>query len=417
VTRQPTFSPHEIPILSSPLDPSPLNHRLDRLTDYPFQRLTALLGGAVTPDSIVMSIGEPQHAPPLLVARILAEQAAAWGKYPPGNGTADFRAASADWLGRRFGLPAGLVDPDRHILPVAGTREALYLFAQAVCNPGDLVAMPNPFYQVYYGAAILAGGEPLLVPATAETGFQPDFESLGEDVLSRLALAYVCTPANPQGSVASSERLDRLVALARKHNFVLAVDECYSEIHDGIPPDSALAACARADRALIGGGQGLRNVVVFNSLSKRSSVPGLRSGFVCGDADLIAAFARLRSYGGAATPLPVLAAAAALWRDEAHVEESRALYRAKFDVAERLLGGRFGFTRPQGGFFLWLNVGDGESAALALWQKAKLRVLPGAYLAQNDASGHNPGQPYIRVALVQDLPTTERALSLLAQTL
>lgn len=383
-----------------------LNDRLNQLTDYPFQRLADLLGGTATADSIVMSIGEPQHAPPALVAKVLADKAALWGKYPPANGSPDFREDAAAWLTRRFKLPAGLVDPGRAILPVAGTREALYLIAQTVITPAEpkpVVLIPNPFYQVYVGAAVMAGAEPVFVPP-GDDG-QPDFTALPEDVLARTALAYLCTPANPQGSVASLDRLTRSVLLAREHGFLLAVDECYSEIWDTAEPHGALEACAAL-------GGGLANVMVFHSLSKRSSVPGLRSGFVAGDEAVMAAFQRVRSYGGAATPLPILAAAGALWRDEAHVEENRALYRAKFDIAERLLAGRLGFRRPEGGFFLWLDVGDGEAAALKLWHEGGIRVLPGKYLARNGV-----GDRFIRVALVHDLATTERALARLADIL
>ena len=387
------------------------NPRLDLLTDYPFRRLTELLGGPATPQSLVMSIGEPQHPPPALVAEVLADQAAGWGKYPPADGTADFRRAVAEWLERRFRLPAGAVDRDRGVLPVAGTREALYMIAQVACGDPrrNVVLLPNPFYQVYAGAALMAGAEPVFVPGADGPCSQPDFAALPAELLDRAALAYLCSPANPQGAVASRALLERSVAAARRHGFVLAVDECYSEIWDAHEPAGALAACAAL-------GDGFAGVVVFHSLSKRSSVPGLRSGFAAGDPAILAAFARLRSYGGAATPLPVLAAAAALWRDEAHVDENRRLYRAKVDMAEAALGGRFGFRRPEGGFFLWLEVGDGEQAALRLWREAGIRVLPGAYLART-AEGVNPGQAFIRVALVHDLATTERALARLAQVL
>lgn len=384
-----------------------LNDRLDLLSDYPFQRLADLLGGPAGPDSTIMSIGEPQHPPPALVARVLADHAGLWGKYPPANGTPDFRRAVADWLTRRFTLPEGMIGPERAILPVAGTREALYLIAQTVCpalkaGKKPVVLLPNPFYQVYVGAAIMAGAEPVFVPCPKG---QPDFSALPDEILERTALAYLCTPANPQGSVASADLLKRSIKLARRFDFVLAMDECYSEIWDEAPPAGALEACAAL-------GGSLANVVVFHSLSKRSSVPGLRSGFVAGDEAVIAAFQRVRSYGGAATPMPILAAAAALWRDESHVDENRALYRAKVDMAERLLGGRFGFTRPAGGFFLWLDVGDGEKAALDLWRGAGIRVLPGKYLARDGV-----GDRFIRVALVHDLATTERALTRLAEIL
>jgi N-succinyldiaminopimelate aminotransferase len=385
------------------------NSRLDLLTDYPFQRLADLLHG-VTPgaDPVIMSIGEPQHQPPSFVAEILAAESAGWGKYPPMAGTPSFRAAAADWASRRFGLAAGRLDPDRHLLPLAGTREGLFQVAQLVLGDAahpdkNLVLLPNPFYQVYAGATLLAGGEPVFLPATAETGFLPDFSSLPPGFLDRVALAYFCTPANPQGSVASAARLKQLVELARRHDFVLAADECYSEIYHGTPPAGFLKACDSL-------GGDFANVLVFHSLSKRSSAPGLRSGFVAGDETLIKNFGRLRAYGGAAVPLPILAASEALWRDEAHVADNRARYEAKFDLADRLLGDLPGYRRPAGGFFLWLDVGNGEKLTRQLWREAGVKLLPGAYLARPDRLGRNPGDSYVRIALVQDLATTERAL-------
>ncbi len=305
-----------------------------------------------------------------------------------------------------------MIDADRHILPVAGTREALYMIAQVACAeaPGDdkgLVLLPNPFYQVYAGAAVMAGARPVYVPGANDPTAQPDYTRLPEETLRRTRLAYLCSPANPQGSVANRETLARTIDLARRYGFVLAVDECYSEIWDREEPIGALAAA-----------QGrLDNLAIFNSLSKRSSVPGLRSGFVAGDERIIKAFARLRSYGGAAVPLPILAASARLWADEDHVVENRDLYRRKLDLAERHLGKHPGFRRPEGGFFLWLDVGDGEAAALKLWREARIRVLPGAYLAKEDASGVNPGRNYIRIALVHDLETCEKALAQIAKIL
>jgi N-succinyldiaminopimelate aminotransferase len=383
------------------------NSRLDLLTDYPFQRLADLLHG-VAPggEPVIMSIGEPQHQPPAFVAEILAAESAGWGKYPPMNGTPDFRAAAADWACRRFGLKG--LDPERHLLPLAGTREGLFQVAQLVLDEAhhdkNLVLLPNPFYQVYAGAALLAGGEPAFVPATAETGFLPDFAALPDGFLDRVALAYFCSPGNPQGAVASAARLKQLVQLARRHNFLIAADECYSEIYNGpAPPPGFLAAC----EAL---GEDYANVLVFHSLSKRSSAPGLRSGFVAGEERRIKDFTRMRAYGGAAVPLPILAASAALWRDEAHVVENRLKYQAKFDLADRLLGDLPGYRRPMGGFFLWLEVGNGERAARQLWRESAVKVLPGAYLARPDRMGRNPGEEYVRVALVHDFATTERAL-------
>jgi N-succinyldiaminopimelate aminotransferase len=360
-----------------------------------------------------MSIGEPQHRPPAMVAEVLAANAPLWGKYPPANGSAELRQAVADWARRRYALPEGMIDPEKTILPVAGTREALYLIAQTVVNPAaakPAVLLPNPFYQVYVGAAVMAGAEPIFVPGAAGPVSQPDFTTLPAETLDRVQLAYLCSPANPQGAVADLDLLKRTILLARRHGFVLAVDECYSEIWDKTEPAGALEACAQLAQS--GVENALDNVLVFHSLSKRSSVPGLRSGFVAGDPKVMAAFQRLRSYGGAATPLPILAAATLLWRDEAHVEANRSLYRAKLDVAERIFAGRFHFTRPPGGFFLWLDVGDGEKAALDLWRQARIRVLPGKYLARDGV-----GDRFIRVALVHDLATTEQALGRLAEVL
>lgn len=396
------------------------NERFDLLTDYPFDRLRALLDPITPPPlpPLVMSIGEPQHEAPSFLREVLAANVGLWNRYPPTNGTPEFRSAVVDWLNRRFSLPAGLLDAERHVLPVAGTREALYMIAHLAVprrkkGGKSAVLIPNPFYQVYLGAALMAGAEAVFLPAMEANGFLPDFSLLEPAVsdtttfdpyvLDRTALAYLCSPANPQGTVMGAEALENAITLARRHNFVLAVDECYSEIYDGAPPPGALDVCARM-------GGDLSNVLVFHSLSKRSSVPGLRSGFVAGDPALIAAFTRLRAYGGAVTPLPVLAAATALWRDEAHVEQSRTLYRAKIDAAERIFQGRFGFKRPEGSFFLWLKVGNGEAAARKLWQEAAIRVLPGAYLARPTSGGINPGAEYIRVALVHDLQTTEAAL-------
>ena len=385
------------------------NTRLDGLTEYPFQRLAALLKDIAPPASqLVMSIGEPQHAPPALLHQALISNPEGWGKYPLNAGTPDYRAAVAAWCTRRFNLPAGFLDAEKHILPVAGSREALFMAAQLCVPPTKngktpAVLMPNPFYQVYFGAAVINAADPIFVPATKDTDFLPDYAGVARADLERAAMAYLCTPANPQGTVASLEVLKDAIRLARKHDFVLVSDECYSEIYTAAPPAGALEACAAL-------GEGLANVLVFNSLSKRSSAPGLRAGFVAGDEKLIAQFGKLRAHGGAVVPVPVLAAAAALWRDETHVEENRALYRAKFDDAEAIFGSAFGFYRPAGGFFLWLDVGDGEAATQKLWREAGVKVLPGGYLARA-ASGDNPGHAYIRIALVHGRDKTKDALA------
>jgi N-succinyldiaminopimelate aminotransferase len=350
-----------------------------------------------------------------MVNDTIAASADLWGKYPPVWGTPAFRAAVGGWLTRRYGLPTDMLDADSSIIPVSGTREALFMIAltavpEKVRGRQPAVLMPNPFYQVYLGAAALSGADPVFVPATAETGFLPQFQTLDNETLDRTAMAYYCSPANPQGTVATLETLTGLIKLARQHGFVILFDECYSEIYGETPPPGGMAACAAL-------GGSLDNVLVFNSLSKRSSVPGLRSGFVAGDPDLIRSFKRVRDYGGSPPPLPLLAAATALWQDEAHVEQNRAQYRQKFDLADEILTGRHGYYRPDGGFYLWLDVGDGEAAALRLWQEAAIRVIPGIYLAKTDDQGQNPGAGYIRCALVHDLETTEQALQRLDTTL
>jgi N-succinyldiaminopimelate aminotransferase len=396
------------------------NDRLERVGDYPFDRLRALLGSiepAAGHEPISLALGEPQHPTPDLIRTTVEENAALWGKYPPMKGTPDARAAIADWLTARYGLPHGMVDGERNIIPVSGTREALFMIALAaipeeIAGKRPVVLMPNPFYQVYAGAAVLAGAEPVFLPAGPETGFLPDLSTVTPDILERTALAYYCSPANPQGAIADLETLKDLVQLAREHDFLLVSDECYGEIYDrGVaPPPGAAEACAAL-------GGDLTNIAIFNSLSKRSSAPGLRAGFVAGDAVLIQKFSRLRDYGGAPPPLPLLAAAEALWRDEAHVGQSRELYRQKFDIAEKHLSGRLGFYRAPGGFYLWLDVGDSEEATKILWRDAAIRVIPGAYLARTDGDGRNPGKNYIRCALVHDLEITDLALERLAQAL
>ena len=387
------------------------NGRLDELVDYPFQRLNALLGEDAPPPEmspIDMAIGEPRHPPPPFVRTMLDAAADGWGRYPPTIGTPELRQSAADWLARRYDLPAAMIDPAHHIVAVSGTREALFM-AALVAVPRrkhgrvPAVLMPNPMYQVYLGGAVIAGAEPMFLAAGADTDFQPDLGAVATDTLQRTALVYLNSPANPQGSVMSRERLRDAVALARKHDFVLAVDECYAEIYAGKPPPGVLEACADIDGSCDG-------VLAFHSLSKRSNVPGLRSGFVAGDAELIGLFKRLRFYGGAQVPLPVQSASAALWNDDAHVAENRAQYRAKFDAARDILGEAGGGNPPSGGFYLWLDVADGEAVARRLWRQTGVRVMPGAYLSRSSADAANPGASYIRVALVDDLETTRDAL-------
>ena len=397
-----------------------LNSRLDAMRDSPFRRLAALIS-ATNPRSNVkpidLSVGEPQHQPPEFIRSIINSRSDTWNRYPPIAGTPELRKACADWLVRRYRLPAGMIDPETMIMPCSGTREGLYMAASIAVTPPEsgaarpLAFVPNPFYQVYLGAATLAGAEPVFMSATRETGFLPDLNTLEPAALDRAELMYICSPANPQGAIADLEYLKRALALARRHDFLLVMDECYAEIYN---TDRAPTGALEAAVAL---GGSLDNLMVFHTLSKRSSAPGLRSGFCVASPGAIALLFRLRSYSCAASPLATIEAATALWQEESHVVETRALYRAKFDIAERILKGRYGFYRPAGGFYLWLDVGDGEAAVKRLWSEAGIKGLPGAYLTRPDADGTNAGDPYLRLALVGTLEETEDALSRLARVL
>ena len=375
----------------------------------PFVRLTELLGDAKPGKPVInISVGEPQHPVPPFVGPVLAKQIAAFGRYPGNAGTDGFRQAVADWLGRRYRLPRP-IDPLSEILVLAGSREGLFLAAIAAkrlagSRPGKpAILVPNPFYAPYSAGAVAADCEPVYLDATAANGFLPDLEALPESLLARTVAFYLASPANPQGSVASRDYLMRAAALAQKHNFMLFADECYSEIYWKEPPVGGLEVA----------GKDFANVAVFNSLSKRSSLPGLRVGFVAGEKRFIAAFLNLRTVSAPQVPVPAQEVAIAAYGDEAHVEENRALYRAKFDLADQILGNRYGYKRPAGGFFLWLDVsqhGGSEAATLKLWKEAGLRVVPGNYAARPRPDGSNPGEGYIRVAMVQDRATTAEAL-------
>jgi succinyldiaminopimelate transaminase len=397
-----------------------LNPKLDRLQEYPFGRLAALIKDIEPPKGetpIIMSIGEPQMNPPAFVPQILAKEAAGWGRYPPPLGTPELRQAIAHWITRRYKLPPGTIDQNRNLFPVVGTREALFQ-AALVCVPQDkhgtpIVMLPNPFYQVYIGAAVMSNAEPLYLDCVAENNFLPDFDSIDEATWRRTALVYLCSPTNPQGAVASLDYIQHALELCRKHDAFLIVDECYAEIYRDREPAGGLQA-AMALHA--GKGDPFANLLVFHSLSKRSSAPGLRSGFVAGDVKAIELISRLRSYGGASMPQPIMVASTALWQDEEHVRNIRAHYNECFDVAQQILHNRFGFFKPDGGFFLWLDVGDSEQATRDLWGKAGVKVLPGAYVSRGEGED-NPGKRYIRVALVHDVATTRKALSRLAQVL
>jgi aspartate/methionine/tyrosine aminotransferase len=385
--------------------------RFSNLPDYAFPRLRKLLDAhAPGGEPIAMTIGEPRHPMPDFVGPILAANLAGFGVYPPNDGTPELLAAIAGWVSRRYGVTL----PEDRLMVLNGTREGLFNAAIALCpetkgGKKPVVLMPNPFYQVYAVAALTVGAEPVHVPATAATGFLPDYGSLPKDVLDRVALAYICSPANPQGAVASRDYLADLLALAEKHDFTVLADECYSEIWRDAPPPGLLQVAASE-------GADPERAVVFHSLSKRSNLPGLRSGFVAAGPQSMLRLRQLRAFAGAPLPLPLQRVAEACWQDEAHVTASRAMYQEKFAAADRIFAGVQGYQPPGGGFFLWMPVDDGESAALRLWTKTGVRVLPGSYLSR-DVGGDNPGKGYIRVALVAPAEETQRGLTQLRDCL
>ncbi|MEQ5827675.1 aminotransferase class I/II-fold pyridoxal phosphate-dependent enzyme [Sulfitobacter sp. NFXS29] len=381
------------------------SERFSNLPAHVWPRLRALLDGhegGGTP--IHMTIGEPKHVFPSWVTDEITKHAEGFNKYPPNDGSPELRGAIAAWIARRYGVE---MDPDTEVMALNGTREGLYNAVIALCPPTkngekSAILMPNPFYQVYMIGAISGEAEPIMVPATAETGHLPDFASLPEDVLRRTTAAYLCSPANPQGVVATRDYWADLIALAEKYDFLIFADECYSEIYRDTPPTGALEVVKEL-------GTDRNRVVIFHSLSKRSNLPGLRSGFAASGAETMREIKQLRNYAGAPLPLPLQQAAAAVWSDEAHVEENRALYQEKYAIADRIFGNVPGYASPEAGFFLWLPVEDDEAAALKLWRETGVRVLPGSYLAQN-VDGGNPGQNYIRVALVAPKDETTRGL-------
>jgi aspartate/methionine/tyrosine aminotransferase len=388
--------------------------RLATLPPSSFAKLATLLD-AFPPGQppISLAVGDPQGEVPAFVTEAIARHAHRFGVYPPINATQEWREAATGWLKRRFALPN--VDPDEQVLPLNGTREGLFL-APFIVTPETkagarpVILLPNPFYQCYAAAALSCGAEPVFVRADAASGFLPDFAALPKAVLERTVAVYLCSPSNPEGACASEEYWRTLFALADRYDFTLFADECYADIYRDRPPVGALSVRSAPFERLLS----------FHSLSKRSALPGLRSGMVAGDAKLMAKFRVLRNYAGPQVPLPIIAASAAAWSDEIHVAANRARYLERFAVAERLLGNREGFRLPEGGFFLWLEVDDGEQAALALWRKGGVRVLPGAYMGREIDPGkprRNPGFPYIRVALVNDLSTIMKALERMVEIL
>ncbi len=406
--------PRELAASSTPL-------RVDPRAFQPFLRLARLLEGvqpgrSFLPDGspVNLAVGDPQRAAPPLVAQTIAQFPDDWSRYPPFRGPARYREATFSWLRRRFSLPEGFLDPDRHLLPIPGSREGLFFASLAAVTLGaeegrDKVLIPAPGYHVYVGGAIAAGAEPVSVPVLRENRFLPDFSALDPAILDQAAIAFLCSPSNPEGAVAEKADWMHCIDLARRHGFVLAADECYTDVYAGDPPTGVLEAAAETGS--------LDRVLSFHSLSKRSNAAGLRCGFIAGEEGMVDAIDAYFRYGGAGVPVPILQAGAALWEDEAHVVETRRFYQGLFEIAERKIGNRFGWRRPAGGFFLWLDVGDGEEAAKKLWAEAGIRTLPGGYMCPLPLEGGNPGAPYLRVAMIYEPEITEPALERLVEVL
>jgi N-succinyldiaminopimelate aminotransferase len=392
-----------------------MNPHLAELQAYPFERLATLKAGVVSPAHLAhipLSIGEPKHAPPDFVLQVLRDSLAGLGQYPSTVGLPELRAACARWLERRFNLGANRVGLDA-VLPVNGTREALFAFAQAVIDPTrratadrPLVAMPNPFYQIYEGAALLAGATPYFFETPTDNGFLPDLDAIPAAVWDRVQLLYLCSPGNPGGAVMSIDQLRRAIELANKHDFIIASDECYAELYadEANPPPSLLNA------ALAAGHANFERCVVFHSLSKRSSLPGLRSGFVAGDPSVLRDFLLYRTYHGCAMPVPTQLASIAAWNDDEHVKANRALYREKYARVLPILSPHLEVTQPAGGFYLWPNVGSDDAAfTRELFARQNVTVVPGSYLARTtrhgliDSSGSNPGAGRVRISLVANI--------------
>lgn len=381
-----------------------MNNALNQLQPYPFEKLRALLG-SVKPNAekraIALSIGEPKHRSPGFVAEALSANLDQMAVYPTTLGIPALREAIAHWCERRFGVPAGWLDPARHVLPVNGTREALFSFTQAVVSRSDdaLVVSPNPFYQIYEGAAFLAGAQPHYLPCLDENGFNPDFDAVPAEIWQRCQILFLCSPGNPTGALIPLETLKKLIALADEHDFVIAADECYSELYfdEQTPPAGLLSACAALGR------NDFKRCVVFHSLSKRSNLPGLRSGFVAGDADILKAFLLYRTYHGCAMPVQTQLASIAAWNDEVHVRANRALYREKFDAVLEILAPVLDVQKPDGGFYLWPKVPmDDAQFCRDLFEQQHVTVVPGSYLSR-EVEGLNPGANRVRMALVAPL--------------
>jgi N-succinyldiaminopimelate aminotransferase len=382
-----------------------MNPDLNQLHPYPFEKLAALKAAVSAPaqlTDIMLSIGEPKHEPPAFVLETLVKNLGKFSNYPATKGLPELRDAIATWASKRFHLNTGTFTADKHVLPVNGTREALFAFAQAIIDrsqPNPLIVSPNPFYQIYEGAAILSGAEPYFLNCTPENNFIPDFAAVPASVWERCQLLFICSPGNPTGAVMSSAQLKQLIALADQYDFVIASDECYSELYfdEQNPPVGLLQACAESGR------DDFARCVVFHSLSKRSNLPGLRSGFVGGDAKILEKFLLYRTYHGCAMSVPTQLASMVAWQDENHVIDNREAYRQKFDAVMEILDGVLDVKKPDASFYLWPKTPiKGEDFAQQLFARQKVTVLPGSYLARQ-ADGTNPGEYYVRLALVAPL--------------
>ena len=381
-----------------------MNHALAQLQPYPFEKLRALLAGAqpaADRSPIALSIGEPKHRSPDFVGQALTANLDKLAVYPTTLGLPELRQSIVNWCERRFGVPTGWLDAARHVLPVNGTREALFAFTQAVVdrNAKGLVVSPNPFYQIYEGAAFLAGAEPHYLPCLEAHGFNPDFDAVPSEIWQRCQILFLCSPGNPTGALIPLDTLKKLIALADEHDFVIAADECYSELYfdEDAPPPGLLSACAELGR------NDFKRCVVFHSLSKRSNLPGLRSGFVAGDAEILKHFLLYRTYHGCAMPVQTQLASVAAWNYETHVRTNRDLYREKFDAVLKILAPVMDVQRPDGGFYLWARTpGDDTVFTRELFTAEHVTVVPGSYLSR-EVNGVNPGAGRVRMALVAPL--------------
>lgn len=402
-----------------------MNHNLSHLHPYPFAKMAKLLADstpALAHTEIKLGIGEPKHTPPAFVLDVLQENLDKLCRYPTTNGTFELRQTIAHWLEKRFFLHH--VNANTEVLPVMGTREAIFSFVQAVVDTDEssdektqppTVVMPNPFYQIYEGAAILAEATPYFVPCTSDNGFKGDYRAVPSDVWARTQLVFVCSPNNPTGAVMSMDDWELLIRLSDKYGFVIASDECYSELYFETPPIGLLQACAALGR------DDFKNCVVFHSLSKRSNLPGLRSGFVAGDAALLQSYLQYRTYQGCAMPIPHQLASIAAWQDEKHVAHNRALYQEKFALWMAELGELLDLRLPDAGFYFWVKVpeqfdGDDEVFVKALYEQANIHALAGRYLSR-DIDGHNPGAGYVRIALVASVEESAEAIARIKQLL